>query len=85
MIKIGIVKDESNNVVISALMTDDGTGLQTNSLTFNTTNLTECVGVVNVITMGRMASLLRISVTQCTYFSLPLGFGICLLQNILLM
>lgn len=74
--KIGIVKDESNNVVISALMTDDGTGLQTNSLTFNTTNLTECVGVDNVITMGRMASLYEdFSNTMYTYFSLPLGFG----------
>ena len=74
--KIGIVKDESNNEVISALMTEDGTGLQTNSLTFDTINLTECVGVDNIITMGRMSSLYEdFSNTMYTYFSLPLGFG----------
>lgn len=74
--KIGIVKDESNNEVISALMTDDGTGLQTNSLTFNTTNLTECVGADNIISMGRMSSLYKdFSDTMYSYFSLPLGFG----------
>ena len=74
--KIGIVKDESNNIVLSALMTDDGSNLQTNSLTFNTTNLTECVGSDNIISMGRMSSLYAdFSNTMYTYFGLPFGFG----------
>lgn len=74
--KIGIVKDASNNAVLSALMTDDNTGLQAQSLTFNNVDLTECVGPSNIISMGRMSSLYKdFSDTMYSYFGLPLGFG----------
>lgn len=74
--KIGITKDESNNVVLDAEFDASGIHLATDNLTISTTNLTECVGVDNIISMGRMSSLYSdFSDTVYKYFGLPHGFG----------
>lgn len=74
--KLGIVKDSSNNAVLSALMTDDNTSLQAQSLTFTNSDLTDTTGPKNIISMGRMSSLYKdFSETMRTYFGLPSGFG----------
>ncbi len=74
--KIGITKDESNNVVFDAEFDASGINLAADSLSFGTTNLTECIGVDNIISMGRLSSLYSdFNETVYKYFGLPNGFG----------
>ena len=74
--KLGIIKDESNNAVIDAEFDASGINLAVDQLTFNTTNLTESIGVDNIISMGRLSSLYSdFNDTVYKYFGLPTGFG----------
>ena len=74
--KLGITKDESNNVVLNAEYDPSGINLTMDSLYFDTDEFTACIGTNQVISMGRMSSLYSdFSDTVYKYFGLPFGFG----------
>lgn len=81
--KLGIIKDASNNNILSIYYYDfsnnllvDDKGVQRNMVTVNALEFLQNIGVENILSMGKMSTLYSdFNYTVMEYFGAPYGFS----------